>query len=157
MRALARTATAAVVGGCTLTALGAALLSAPALGAPRNGMPITLDCGSAGTLDAVVVPGSGNWTPALLSGSGARVLVPTGFSDFTFTVLDGEGDVLAEQTDPEGTTKGSTARSPRETVTCAYSDSFPAGEDPDLLAEYPDAETVVFSGVVTAVLAPARR
>jgi hypothetical protein len=97
------------------------VLMAPAHADPTNApnaQPLVLTCENGATLDVVVVPGRGNWTPALVTDSN-QVIVPFSF-DITVTNAD-TGEVIVH----EVTTKEAVNRV--DTTTCQWSDTFEEG------------------------------
>jgi hypothetical protein len=131
-----------------IAALSAALSAGTALAAPTdapNAEVVTLDCGTAGTVD-VVVNGNGEWTPGhLLDGNG--VLIPLSFGESTFVLRDAEGNVIDEGTEP-ATAKGR-ARGPRnrERATCTFTLTF---EEDGFTATVTGSVTGFMSGAPTA-------
>jgi hypothetical protein len=94
------------------------VLMAPAHADPTNApnaQPLELTCENGATLDVVVVPGRGNWTPALVTDSN-QVIVPFSF-DITVTNAD-TGEVVVHET----TTKEPVNRV--DTTTCQWSGTF---------------------------------
>jgi hypothetical protein len=107
------------------------VLMAPAHADPinaPNAVPLELICENGATYDVVVVPGVGNWTPALVTDSN-QVIVPLSF-DLTATNAD-TGEVVFRET----TTKEAVNRV--DTTTCQWTETFEE-----------DGQTIEFVGVV---------
>ena len=125
--------TRSVIGIALLSIAAAPLATLPAHADPSGtGFPLTLVCPDASY--QVVVPGRGEFTPALIVGRNG-VLIPVLFGDTTITVSDEGGNFLFQVTDP-GATKGKgnvAAHNPRPTVTCTYTLLVTAEQDPDQL------------------------
>lgn len=96
------------------------VMMAPAHADPTNApnaQPLELACENGATLDVVVVPGRGNWTPALVTDSN-QVIVPFSF-DITVTNTDTDPDTVVVH---EVTTKEPVGRV--DTTTCQWSGNF---------------------------------
>jgi hypothetical protein len=93
-----------------------------------NAQPLELTCENGATYDVVVVPGRGNWTPALVTDSN-QVIVPFSF-DITVTNAD-TGEVVFHET----TTKEPVNRV--DTTTCQWTETFEE-----------DGQTFEFVGIV---------
>lgn len=119
------------------TALAAGTASADPVNA-RDPVPLTVDCGSAGTFD-VITNGNGRWTPAHDLNSTAT-LIPVAFGPSTFTVTDSDGNIVDQGTDPGGT-KGSATAAGRTLLDCSYSGG----------ASFDDF-TLTFEGTVTGFI-----
>ena len=104
----------------------AALAAGPASADPVNSrtLPITIDCGEAGTYQAVA-NGNGQFTPAHDVNS-TSVLIPVAFGPATFTLTDADGNIVDQETDP-GDAKGSASPAGRTLVDCSY--TFSGSQD----------------------------
>jgi hypothetical protein len=138
-----RSITRRLASGLAIALLGAAFTAGPATADPvnaPNAVPVTVECGEAGTFDAVA-NGNGAFTPAHDLNSNA-VLIPVSFGPTTFTVTNAEGSVVFQETEP-GRTKGSGTVPPgRAGFNCSFSFSFPAEE----------GNTATVTGTVTGFL-----
>ena len=99
------------------SALAAGTASADPVGA-RDSLPLTVDCGSAGSFD-VTTNGNGNWTPAHDLNS-TTMLIPVAFGPSTSTLTDSEGNIVDQQTDAGGP-KGSANPAGRTLLDCSFS------------------------------------
>lgn len=139
-----------------VTATGLAVpLATPAAADPRGGETFMLECDDGSTYEVITAPGNGEWTPAFDAASNT-VLIPIAFGDFTFTVTfdDGTSETFTEEGESR---KGSVGRSPRQVVTCDFSETVSAEEDPTILEEFPGAESFTLGGTVQGFVTPARR
>lgn len=124
-----RTTVRRLTAGLAVALAGAAATAGAASAAPVNApraTPITIDCGSAGTFEAVTV-GNGEFTPAHDVNSN-RVLIPVSLGPTTFTGRDAEGNVVFEETDTTVRTKGHAAPRGRTLLRCAFTLTFPLEE-----------------------------
>ena len=130
----------ALAAGLVATGSGAASAVQP----EREVIPLVCDNGE--SFD-VVVNGNGSFTPGRVVGE-SSVLVPIAFGDFTFRAELPNGDVIEESFD-EVDLKGNVVnRNPRETVTCAFSQTFTLTED-DPEFDLPAGTVVTSGGSVT--------
>jgi len=125
MRTAVRRLGATVAVALAGLALTAGLSSAAPVNAPRA-TPITIDCGSAGTFEAVTV-GNGEFTPAHDVNSN-RVLIPISIGPTTVTARDAEGNVVFEETDTSVSTKGDARPRGRTLLNCTFTLTFPMEE-----------------------------
>jgi hypothetical protein len=112
-----------------IAAIAAALTAGTATAAPTkapNATPIAIDCGPAGTFEAIT-NGNGEFTPAHDLDS-HRVLIPTSIGPTTFVGKDAEGNVVFEETDPTVRTKGHAAPRGRTLLNCTFTLTFPLEE-----------------------------
>src|SRR6185369_12167996 len=109
-----------------VAAVSAALAAGTAAAAPvnaPNAQTVALDCGEAGTFQAVV-NGDGAWSPGHDLNSNA-ILIPVAFGESTATVRDAEGNVIDEGTEPAMTKGQGKARARhRNPIECTYALSF---------------------------------
>jgi len=118
VRRLATSLALALAGAALSTgAAGAAPVNAP------NATPITIDCGPAGTFEAIS-NGNGEFTPAHDLNS-HHVLIPVSLGPTTFTVRDAEGNVVSEETDTTVTSKGQARPHGRTLLDCSFTLTFP--------------------------------
>lgn len=124
----------------------ALLLPTPASADPaRNVIATAAICSDGNTYD-VAVPGHGYYLPALVTGS-TQVHKPVAFGEFTFTVRDPEGAVVAVDIEPPTEQGGGNVlgRNPQTYLHCTISFSVPVE----------DGFTVTVDGSVTGFLTPA--
>ena len=125
--------------------------SAPALAAPPERETIPLVCDNGESFD-VLVTGNGSFTPGRIVGENG-VLVPIAFGDFTFRAVLPGGEVVEESSEDADLKGGGNVadRSPRETVTCTFTETFTLPEyDPEF--DLPAGTVVTFGGSVTGFL-----
>jgi hypothetical protein len=117
-----------------VTAVGGSVLGAgPAAsheGSHKSTFP--LDCGEAGMF-VVESNGNGAFTSARDVNS-TRVLVPIAFGDFTGTIMDADGNIVDEFTEP-GETKGSGKQKSNATCTFTFTE-VSDGSDPEFPAGF---------------------
>lgn len=125
MRSILRRLAAGPAVALAALALSAGLSSAAPVNAPRA-TPITIECGSAGTFEAVTV-GNGEFTPAHDLNNN-RVLIPVSIGPTTFTARDAEGNVVFEETETTVRTKGHARPRGRTLLNCTFTLTFPTEE-----------------------------
>lgn len=143
-------ALAAAIGIASLT--GGILLGPATAGADPGSDPFELTCGNT-TYEVVTGSGRGQFTPAFDAASN-RVFHPTQFGDFSGTVYDEEGNVVAEFTEEGSETKGSSGKNKPDLVECSYLfDEVSDGSDP----EFPEGYRFVGGGDVTGYWSPRKK
>ena len=113
-----------------------------AAGADPKGDVIPLECDN-GQSYVVNTNGNGEFTPGLVA-DGTAVLVPVEFGPFSYTVTDGEGNVVESGSEP-ASAKGRSAKGVKDAVTCTF--EFSGTED---------GFTFEGSGSVVARITPSR-
>lgn len=142
------TTTRVLIGG--LAAAGTLGLMSGTAGAAAPAPSVELTCGT--TTELVTVNGNGEFTPARSSQS-TTVYVPISFGEFTGTVLDLDGNVVEQFTEPGSSLKGKKGTGVKDTIDCTYSASEVSdGSDPNFPAGY----TFVGTGEVTGFTTPRR-
>lgn len=121
IRTIARRLAAGLTIAILAAALGAGTAAAAPTGAP-GATSIALDCGGAGTFEAIT-NGNGDFTPAHDLNS-HRVLIPVSIGPTTFTARDAEGNVLFEEADATVNAKGHGAPRGRALLECTFTLRF---------------------------------